>query len=118
LRKESRYGLLDCDLAQFTGFHLGQRSLEFWNEWAEELNLIPLRDKYDDRDRPAGHGLLILELLVDGDKHLEPRLRQGPQLAILLTRPTHLGHGSNVVARQFLPQTLRDALVKQQSHGR
>jgi len=95
--------MLDADLSKLTRLHFKERPLELWDERAEEVDLAALRDEDNDCDVSPRHGLLVLQLLVDGDEDVECRLRQSEQLAVLLPGPAHLRYRPNLMVREVLP---------------
>ena len=107
---------LDTHLTQLAWFDLSESTLKLRHQRSEKLDLIAVRDQHNNGDIPPDDRLLVPEFPIDGYKHLELRLGETEQFAVLLTCPAHLGSRVDIVARELSPQTLRHAFVKQQSH--
>ena len=82
------------------------------------LDTRPARSKEDhDGDRPGGEILLVPEVLVRGDKHIEPcRFGRRNELAVLKRGPTTLICGFDRVIAKHPAQRGRSALIKQNPH--
>ncbi len=74
-----------------------------------------IRSRHNDHDRHAGglNVLLKFNVLINGEKSLEP-LRQDElqQFAIALRRPTHFNDRVYVVPGEVVPERPRDALIE------
>src|SRR5262249_36919476 len=70
------------------------------------------------RNGEPGEILLVLEIAVDCQEHVEFAFSELQELAVSLAGPSHLGRGLRLVAGQLAFEPPREALVKQDAHGR
>jgi hypothetical protein len=66
---------------------------------------------------PAGKVLLILEVLIGSDKHVESILRFAKQVTIVEVGPAHFSSRRNGVTHELMSQRRRRALIKQNLHA-
>jgi hypothetical protein len=79
---------------------------------------IPLRDQNNDRQFEPANILLKREVPIDREKDVERRLSQPKKLTVPLAGPAHFGNCKGIVPDQVALQTLRQTLIKQDSHDR
>jgi hypothetical protein len=106
---------LDCDLCVAARRRATDRSYHLLDG---ALNARPTRSKqHYQRELPGAKVLLILEVLVSGDKYRKARnLSGGDEFTILQTRPAAFLRSFNRVLDQNSPQRNGSALVKQNLH--
>lgn len=78
---------------------------------------IVRRNQHNHRDVECRKILLILELLIDGQEHIEFVFCDSQQVAIAFAGPSHFWGCSRIVARQVAFQATRNTLVKQDAQG-
>jgi hypothetical protein len=80
--------------------------------------LVALRLKDDDGEREAVYLVLEREVPVDGQERVELALGERQQFTIPSARPAHLGDCASVVPSEVALEAPRQALIKQNAHGR
>ncbi len=68
---------------------------------SEHVDIVAWRNNYDNGDRKTGEVLLILEVTVNGEEHVESRCRKLQQRAVLDAGPSGFSYSLNFVAGEF-----------------
>src|SRR6185503_3206839 len=85
---------------ELAGRYADQDSQEVGNQRLQIRIAISLRDEYDHRDVESVDFLLKRQITISGQKHIELGLCQREEFAVLLARPSHLGHGLGLMSDQ------------------
>jgi hypothetical protein len=101
------------DRADFEG---GERGEKVRDQGQKIREAVRFGAQDHDAQGPVCDVLLLWEALVDGDERVEEPVHGVEKLTVVEVAPTHFGRGPNLVARQALAKTLRNAGIQEYSH--
>ena len=67
-------------------------------EWLQVCQRVAVGNQHQDRDAESRQLLLVLELSIDGQEHIEFAFGKTEQVAVSFAGPTHFRRGASVVA--------------------
>jgi len=110
--------LLRTDYRDLSRRQTRQERENLGHQWQGFIKLGAARHEHHHRDLKFGRVLLKAQVAVGGQENIEFLLRQRGQPAVFDAAPAHFLNGDAIMPGQRAAQTLVEAFVNENAHGR